>query len=140
MKTVLVALLGLASSACVVAGARPVLPGTGPGPAATPPAHGGGNQSNGIDAGRAEAIALKVAKDHGYTEAKAEKVHHDEGQGGRWKVEIRGLANGRDGKLDVRISDGGEILDVKDHQKGPKDDKDKGEKKDKEDKGNGKDK
>lgn len=135
MKTLaFVFVIGLASSACVVTGARPALPGVGPGPSNPP-----GNSSQGIDAGRAEAIALRVAKDRGYTEAKAEKVHHDEGQGGRWKVEIRGLANGKEGKLDVRISDGGEVLDVKDHQKGPKDDKghgkDKDDKKDKEDKG-----
>ena len=130
MKKVLVALLALASSACVVTAKGPTLPGVGPGPSNPP-----GNSSSGIDAGRAEAIALKVARDHGYSEAKAEKVHHDEGQGGRWKVEVRGLANGRAGKLDVRISDGGEILEVKDHQKGDKgkDGDDKGKDKDKKD-------
>lgn len=100
-----------------------------------PPA---GGSAGAITASDAERIALRVAGDHGYSNARVEKAHHDQGQGGRWKVEVRGLADGRDGKIDVRISDGGEVLEVKDHRKGGKDDKDKG--KDKDEKGKGKDK
>lgn len=125
MKRLGLALAPFVFSACLVTGpVAQVAPPPGPARPAGP-----------ISAGDAEAIALRIARERGYTEMRAEKVHHDEGQGGRWKVEIRGLANGRDGKLDVRIADDGAVLEVKDHQKGDKDDdkgKDKG--KDKKDK------
>ena len=122
-RLLLAALCVVSATACSVVAKAPALPGV------TAPSRGSGA----IDAGEAERIALRVAAERGYTEAKAEKVHHDEGKGGRWKVEIRGLANGRDGKLDVRVSDEGKVLDVKDHQKGDKgkDDKGKGKGKDK---------
>ena len=123
MRLVL-ALVPLAFSACLV---------TGPVAQVSPPPGPSSRPAGPISAGDAEAIALRIARERGYTEMRAEKVHHDEGQGGRWKVEIRGLANGRDGKLDVRIADDGAVLDVKDHQKGDKDDdKDKGKGKEKE--------
>lgn len=86
-----------------------------------------------INSGEAERIALRVAAQHGYTQPQIKKVRHDEGQGGRWKVEIRGLANGREGKLDVRLANNGQVLDVKDHQKGEHHDvDDDDEKKDRE--------
>lgn len=133
MRKIVVALIALSSAACVVTSRPPSLPGSGPGPSNPP-----GNSSQGIDAARAEAIALKIARERRYTEVRTEKVHHDEGHGGRWKVKIRGLVGGKEGKLDVRISDVGEVLEVKDHQKGPKDDKD--EKKHDKDKDEKKDK
>ena len=125
MKRLVLALAPLALSACLLAG--PV--GT------VPPPPGAARPAGPINAGDAEAIALRVARDRGYSELKSEKIHHDEGQGGRWKVELRGLASGRSGKLDVRIADDGTVLDVKDHQKG-----DQEKDKDKDEKGNGKDK
>jgi hypothetical protein len=125
MKRLLVAALSLfAGTACVVAG-RPIGPTVLGSGASTSP-------SGAINSGDAEKIALRVAGEHGYKQAQVKKVHHDEGQGGRWKVEIRGLANGTDGKIDVRLDDAGKVIDVKDHQKGDKGDKGgDGDKKDK---------
>jgi hypothetical protein len=128
MKQLFVAVLALfATSACVVGGHQigaPNLTGSG------------ASSSGAINSGDAEKIALKVAAEHGYKSPQVNKVHHDEGQGGRWKVEIRGLANGKDGKIDVRLDDVGKVIDVKDHQKADKG-KD-GDKKDKEEKDKGK--
>lgn len=123
-RLVVAALVPFALSACVL---------TGPMRPSGPPPGGSPRPAGPINAGDAEAIALRIARERGYSQVKSEKIHHDEGQGGRWKVELRGLANGRDGKLDVRIADDGTVLDVKDHQKKDKD-------KDKDDNGKGKDK
>jgi hypothetical protein len=126
MKRLLIAALSLfATTACVVGGRAigPAMPG--PAPEARP--------AGPINSGEAERIALRIAAQRGYTQPQVKKVHHDEGHGGRWKVEIRGLANGRDGKIDVRLADDGKVLEVKDHQKG-----DKGHDHDDDDNGHGK--
>lgn len=128
MRRLFVAVLSLFATACVVAG-RPVGPGTPPPP---PPPHGS-RPASAIDAGQAQRIALRIASERGYTQTTVKKVRHDEGHGGRWKVEIRGLAHGRDGKLDVRLADDGAVLEVKDRQRSGQDDDGHG-KKDKKDK------
>ena len=127
MRALAILVVSLFLSACV----RPlVIGGTGGGPGGPGPGPVGPGPGN-ITAADAERIALRVAAEHGYTNPRVEKAHHDEGHGGRWKVEVRGIADGRENKIDVRIADDGAVTEVKDHRKGDKDKDDKKEKKEK---------